>query len=127
MIDEPLVGTLVIASAGAETQAEKMISLRQRTHKGIAFLWTGSRTETAGLAKLKLANIPVFYTPDTLARGLRRRLDYHAWRDRRLSGGFAEAPALSAEQHRAIARLRAAARTTRSESDSKQFLAAWRI
>src|SRR5437867_13420189 len=105
MIDEPLVGTLVIASAGAETQAEKMISLRQRTHKGIAFLWTGSRSETAGLAKLKLANVPVFYTPDTLARGHRRMLDYHAWRDRRLSDGVAEAPALSAELQPAISRL----------------------
>src|SRR2546427_582585 len=127
LLDEPKVGTLVIASAGADTQAEQVISLRQRTHKGIAFLWTGSRSETAGLAKLKLANIPVFYTPDTLARGLRRRLDYHAWRDRRLSDGFAEAPALSAEQHRAIGRLRTAARTTLSESESKQLIAAWGI
>src|SRR3989442_738541 len=118
---------LVIASAGADTQAEQVISLRQRTHKGIAFLWTGSRSETAGLAKLKLANIPMFYTPDTLARGLRCRLDYHAWRDRRLSDGFAEAPALSAGQHRAIARLRAAGRTTLSESESKQLIAAWGI
>src|SRR3989475_4907786 len=127
LLDEPKVGTLVIASAGADTQAEQVISLRQRTHKGIAFLWTGSRSETAGLAKLKLANIPVFYTPDTLARGLRRRLDYHAWRDRRPSDGFAEAPALSAEQHRAIGRLRTAARTTLSESESKQLIAAWGI
>ena len=69
----------------------------------------------------------MFYTPDTLARGLRRRLDYHAWRDRRLSDGFSEAPALSAEQHRAIARLRAAGRTTLSESESKQLIAAWGI
>src|SRR6266852_5118328 len=127
LIDEPQVGTLVIASAGADTQAEQVIGLRQRTGKGIAFLWTGSRGETAGLAKLKHANIPVFYTPDTVARGLRRLLDYHAWRDRRLSDGFAGAPALSAEQHRAIARLRAAGRTTLSESESKQLIAAWGI
>jgi len=127
LLDEPQVGTLVIASAGADTQAEQVITLRQRTRKGIAFLWTGSRSETAGLAMLKLANIPVFYTPDTLARGLRRQLDYHSWRDRRLSDGFAEAPALSAEQHRAIARLRAAGRTTLSESESKQLIAAWGI
>src|SRR5882672_9932446 len=127
LLDEPQVGTLVIASAGADTQAEQVISLRQRTDKGMAFLWTGSRSDTAGLAKLKRANIPVFYTPDTLARGLRRWLDYHAWRDRRLSDGFAEAPALSAGQHRAIARLRAAGRTTLSESESKQLIAAWGI
>jgi acetate---CoA ligase (ADP-forming) len=127
LLDEPEVGTLVIASAGADTQAEQVISLRQRTGKGMAFLWTGSRTDTAGLAKLKRANIPVFYTPDTLAWGLRRLLDYYAWRDRRLSDGFAEAPALSAEQHRAIARLRAAGRTTLSEYESKQLIAAWGV
>src|SRR3989442_3255769 len=127
LLDEPEVGTLVIASAGADTQAEQVISLRQRTGKGMAFLWTGSRSDTAGLAKLKRANIPVFYTPDTLAWGLRRLLDYYAWRDRRVSDGFAEAPALSAEQHRAIARLRAAGRTTLSEYESKQLIAAWGI
>ena len=127
LLDEPEVGTLVIASAGADTQAEQVISLRQRTGKGMAFLWTGSRSDTAGLAKLKRANIPVFYTPDTLAWGLRRLLDYYAWRDRRLSDGFAEAPALSAEQHQAIARLRAAGRTTLSEYESKQLIAAWGV
>src|SRR5437660_1762031 len=51
LLDEPEVGTLVIASAGADTQAEQVISLRQRTDKGMAFLWTGSRSDTAGLAK----------------------------------------------------------------------------
>src|SRR4029453_12417526 len=124
LLDEPQVGTLVVASAGADTQAEQVIGLRGRTRKGIAFLWTGSRTETAGLTKLKLAHIPVFFTPDALARGLRRQLDYHAWRDRRLSDGFAEVPPLSDEQHHAIARLRTAARTTLSESASKQLIAA---
>jgi acetate---CoA ligase (ADP-forming) len=127
LLDEPHVGTLVVASAGADTQAEQVIGLRERTPKGIAFLWTGSRGDTAGLAKLKHANIPVFYTPDTLARGLRRLLDYHAWRDRRLSDGFAEAPAPSAEQHQVIERLRAARRTTLSESDSKQVIGAWGV
>jgi acetate---CoA ligase (ADP-forming) len=127
LIEEPEVGTLVIASAGADTQAEQVIGLRQRTGKGIAFLWTGSRGETAGLARLKHANIPVFYTPDTLARGLRRLLDYHAWRDRRLADGFAEAPALSADQQGAVARLRAGGRTALSESESKQLIEAWGV
>ena len=127
LIDEPQIGTLVIASAGVDAQAEQVISLRQRTEKGIAFLWTGSRGDTAGLAKLKRANIPVFYTPDTLAWGLRRLLDYYAWRDRRLSGGFAEAPAPSAEQRQAIARVRAAGRKTLSEHECKQLIAAWGV
>jgi acyl-CoA synthetase (NDP forming) len=127
LVDEPQVGTLVIASAGADTQAEQVISLRRRTDKGMAFLWTGSRGDTAGLAKLKRANIPVFYTPDTLAWALRRLLDYHAWRDRRLSDGFAVAPAPSAKQRQAIARLHAAGRKTLSEHESKQLLAAWGV
>ena len=72
MINEPQVGTLVVASAGADTQAEQVISLRDRSDKGMVFLWTGSRDAKAGLAKLKSASIPVFYTPDTMARGLRQ-------------------------------------------------------
>ena len=37
LLDEPEVGTLVIASAGADTQAEQVISLRQRTAQGHGF------------------------------------------------------------------------------------------
>src|SRR5919108_559708 len=98
MINEPHVGTMVVASAGADSQAEQVISLRDRSTKGIVFLWTGSRGSTAGLAKLKSANIPVFYAPDTLARGLKNLLDYHAWHERRLADGFGSAPALTAGQ-----------------------------
>jgi acetate---CoA ligase (ADP-forming) len=121
MLNETQVGTLVVASAGADSQAEQVISLRDRSAKGIAFLWTGSLGATAGLAKLKSANIPVFYAPDTLARGLKYRLDYHTWRDRRLADGFGSAPALTAE------RLRGLGRVTLSESESKQLIAAWGI
>src|SRR5256714_994909 len=65
MINEAQVGTMVVASAGADSQAEQVIGLRDRSDKGIVFLWTGSLGATAGLAKLKSANIPVFYAPDT--------------------------------------------------------------
>src|SRR5258707_1384949 len=98
MINEAQVGTMVVASAGADSQAEQVISLRDRSTKGIVFLWTGSRGATAGLAKLKSANIPVFYAPDTMARGLCNRLDYHTWREGRLVDGFGSAPALTVEQ-----------------------------
>src|SRR5207344_1844564 len=83
MINEADIGTMVVASAGADSQAEQVISLRERSPKGIVFLWTGSRDATAGLAKLKSANIPLFYAPDTMAHGLRHLLDYHTWRDGR--------------------------------------------
>jgi acetyltransferase len=127
MINEAQVGTMVVASAGSDSQAEQVISLRDRSAKGIVFLWTGSRSATAGLAKLKNANIPVFYAPDTMARGLRHLLDYHTWCERRLADGFGRAPALTVEQERTVARLRSLGRATLSESESKHLIASWGI
>src|SRR6266571_2774798 len=127
MLNEPQMGTLVIASAGSDTQAEQVISLRNRSDKGMVFLWTGSRGATAGLAKLKSANIPLFYAPDTLARGLRNLLDYHAWRDHRLEDGFGSTPALTTAQEQTVTRLRHLGRVTLSESESKQLIAAWGV
>ena len=98
MIDDPRMGTLVVASAGADAQAQQVISQRDRTDKGVVFLWTGSRDAKAGLAQLKSAQIPIFYTPDKLARGLQSRLAYHTWRERRLADGFATAPSRTAPQ-----------------------------
>jgi acyl-CoA synthetase (NDP forming) len=103
MIGDPRMGTLVVASSGADAQARQVISQRDRTDKGVVFLWTGSRDAKAGLGLLKDARIPVFYTPDTLARGLRSRLAYHTWRERRLADGFATAPSRTAPQDEAIA------------------------
>src|SRR5277367_4121064 len=98
MINDPGMGTLVVASAGADAQAQQVISQRDRTDKGVVFLWTGSRDAKDGLGMLKDALIPVFYTPDTLARGLRSRLAYHTWRERRLADGFASVPSHTAHQ-----------------------------
>src|SRR5262245_14915763 len=125
MIEEPGVGTLVIASAGQGDQVEQIMSLRDRTDKNIAFFWTASREDKGPLAKLKSASIPIFYTPDKLARGLKCLLDYHAWRDHRLTTDGASAPTLTSEQEQTIARLRAHGRTALSESESKQVIAAW--
>jgi len=127
MINEPQMGTLVVASAGSDAQAEQVIGLRDRSDKGIVFLWTGSLGATAGLARLKSANIPLFYAPDTLARGLKNRLDYHAWREHRLEDGFGTAPALTAAQEQTVARLQNLGRATLSESESKQLIAAWGV
>jgi acetyltransferase len=127
MINEAQVGTMVVASAGSDSQAEQVISLRDRSTKGIVFLWTGSRGATAGLAKLKSANIPVFYAPDTMARGLRNLLAYHTWREHHLAAGFGGAPALTTEQERTMADLRSLGRATLSESESKRLIAAWDI
>jgi acetyltransferase len=127
MIDDPRMGTLVVASAGADAQARQVIAQRDRTDKGVVFLWTGSRDARAGLPMLKQARIPVFYTPDKLARGLASRLAYHTWRECRMADGFAAAPPRNAAQDQAIAQALGLGRATLSESESKQLLAAWGV
>ena len=127
MAGDPRMGTLVVASAGGDAQAQQVISQRDRTDKGVVFLWTGSRDAKAGLGLLKNARIPVFYTPDMLARGLRSRLAYHTWRERRLADGFASAPSRTAVQDEAIAQAVGLGRQTLSESESKRLLAAWGV
>src|SRR5271156_2716946 len=84
------------------------------------FLWTGSRDAKSGLAQLKNARIPIFYTPDKLARGLQSRLAYHMWRERRLADGFAAAPPRAAPQDEAIAQALGLGRPTLSEAESKE-------
>ena len=126
MIDDFPMGTLVVASSGADAQAQQVISQRDRTDKGVVFLWTGSRDAKAGLAQLRNARIPIFYTPDTLARGLRSRLAYHTWRER-LADGFATAPPRTAAQDAAVASAVGLGRPTMSESESKRLLAAWGV
>jgi len=91
------------------------------------FLWTGSRDAESGLPQLKSARIPIFYTPDKLARGLQSRLAYHTWRERRLADGFAVAPPRTAAQDSAIARALGLGRPTLSESESKRLLAVWGV
>lgn len=127
IITEPEVGTLVIASAGADSQADQVINLRDRSDKGIVFLWTGSRGATAGLNKLKAAHVPIFYLPANLATGLKHRWDYHTWRAQRLADGFATVPATTAPQQQTLDALRRLGRPTLSESESKTLIAAWGV
>ena len=135
MIDEPEVGTMVVASSGGDGQAEQVIEQRDRAldkgegeRKGVVFLWTGSRSATDGLDKLKSAHIPVFYEPNQLASGLSSFLGYYAWRDLRLKQGFGHAPPISTQQEEAIARLLPSGqRRALSEHESKQLLSAWDV
>jgi acyl-CoA synthetase (NDP forming) len=126
MIEEPEVGTLVIASAGAGTQVDHVLELRERTEKNIAFFFTASRNDKI-LAKLKAAHVPIFYSPEKLATGLRSLIDYHAWRDAYLSDPKAEPAALAPEQQATLEKLRAPGRSALSESESKRLIAAWGI
>ena len=127
LIDEPGVGNLVVASAGADPQAEQVIALRDESDKGVAFLWTGTRGATQGLPKLKAANIPVFYVPDKLAQGLRSLQDYYGWLERRSCQGFGAAPPISQEQQAALQSAVALGRSSLSESESKKLIAAWGV
>lgn len=127
MSEQPQIGTLVVASAGADPQAEQVIAQRDKSDRGLAFLWTGTRSATAGLPKLKAAQIPVFYVPDKLAFGVRALLDYHQWRDRRQAEGFGRAAAMSPQQEQAAAALAARGRVAFSEHESKELIAAWGI
>ncbi|MGE5465703.1 MAG: acetate--CoA ligase family protein [Methanocella sp.] len=125
MIEEPEVGTLVVASAGAGTQVEQVIALRDRTDKNVAFFWTASRYDDKALPALKAANVPLFYSPETLARALKALNDYHAWRDARAASAPlpARTPAQDAVRHR----LSSPAHVTLSEKESKDAIAAWDI
>ena len=127
MIDEPEVGILAVASAGADRQAEQVIAQRDRSGKGVAFMWTGSRGATDGLGKLKAAHIPIFYVPDKLARGVRSLLRYHAWRDQRLADGFGSAPPMNQPQRQIVNRLRDLGHLSLSESESKELIAVWGV
>jgi acetate---CoA ligase (ADP-forming) len=127
MIDDPRMGTLVVASAGGDVQARQVIDQRDQSDKGIVFLWTGSRNAKTGLAQLKDAGIPIFYTPDKLARALQSRLTYHAWREQRIADGFPVAPPRTPAQVAASAQALSLGRSMLSESESKRLLAAWGI
>jgi acyl-CoA synthetase (NDP forming) len=126
MIEEPEVGTLVVASAGAGNQPDQVIALRDRTDKNVAFFFTASRNDKA-LEKLKHANIPIFYSPDKLATGLKNLLDYHAWLAARASGEREETPPITPAQRVALDGLRAAGRSSLSESESKRLIDAWGV
>ena len=64
--------------------------------------------------------------PDKLAAGVRYLNDYHDWRERRLSLGFAEAGEMTAEQAEAVKAL-AAGGGSLSEYDSKALIRAFGV
>ena len=131
MIDQPAVGTLVVASAGSEARAEEAIRLRQESDKNLVYMWTGARADGTALPRLKAAAVPIFYTPSGLARGLQSLLAYHSWHAKRQRLGFASAPPLTSAQEAARAGLRASVTTSDrrvlSEYESKLLLSVWGV
>jgi len=128
MANDPAMGTLVVASSGGDAQAEQVIAQRDRDDKkALAFLWTGSRKEHAGLNMLKKASIPVFYTPNKLATAVRSLLDYHSWLGQRGKAEFPTVPAISPGQQAAAERFADRGGVALSEHDSKGFLSEWGV
>ncbi len=127
MSEQPQIGTLVVASAGSDTQAEQVIAQRDSSERGLAFLWTGTRSATAGLSKLKEARIPIFYVPDKLALGLKTLLGYHQWRNNRKSAGFGTYHKITEEQSKLVDGFKKIEGAAFSESKSKELISAWGI
>jgi acyl-CoA synthetase (NDP forming) len=127
MLEGPEVGMLAIASAGGDAQAQQVIDMRDATDKPLAFLWTGSLTATDGLNKLKAAKIPVFLSPDRLARGLRSKINSQRWRERALKASNEPLQPLSAGQREALQELHNLGRKTLTEYEARRFLAHWQL
>ncbi len=128
MANDPAMGTLVVASSGGDSQATQVIAQRDLAKAmPLAFLWTGSRQETAGLDMLKKASIPVFYTPNRLASGIRSLIDYHDWLGHRGTSGFPETTAINAEQQAAATKLAATSGIALSEHHSKGLIGKWGV
>lgn len=125
MAEDEGIGTLVVASAGADPQATQVIAQRDASGMPVAFLWTGTRGAQSGLPLLRQAGVPVFYVPDKLAAGVRYLNDYHDWRERRLSRGFGQVGEMTGEQSEAAGAL--AGGGALSEYDSKGLIRAFGV
>ena len=128
MITEPGVGSLLVASSAGEDQAKRIIDVRNRHDKLVAFLYTGNELGASnGLELLKDARVPVFHSPQNLASAVRQLHDYYDWRDRRAEAGFAVLPEMSPEQRAALAGLRSSERSALTEHEAKWVLEKWGI
>lgn len=127
MVEGPEVGMLAIASAGGDGQAQQVIAMRDAADKPLAFLWTGSLTATDGLNKLKEAKIPVFLSPDRLARGLRSKINSQRWRERCREAGKVPLPPLTVWQREALQALNGNERRALTEHEARRFLAHWEV
>jgi acyl-CoA synthetase (NDP forming) len=123
----PDTGTLVVASAGKGEHVKKVISVRDGGSHNVAYMWTGRRDQTEGLDDLKKAGIPVFYTSDSLARGLRQLRDYHEWLDGRREHGFADKTEMSLEQEAVANEAQDYGRANLTESEAKELISAWDV
>lgn len=125
--NEGHIDSLVVATAGSDEQAGQIIAERDRSGKLVAVLWTGSVTAEAGLPKLRAAHLPVFMSPEGLARAFRACADYRAWmRDAEADDGMS-LPKLSNVQQEAVVTARRRGKHSLSETESKTLLESWSV
>ena len=128
MINEPEVGTLVVASSASDDQARHVIDVRDRHDKLVTFLYTGNELgASTGLDRLKDAAVPVFHSPENLASALRQFHDYHSWRQSRGGSDSGSVQAITDAQDVLANALRSRDETTLSEYEAKQLLAQWGV
>ena len=128
MIDEPEVGTLVVASSASDEQARHVIDVRDRRDKLVTFLYTGNELgASTGLDRLKDAGVPVFHSPENLASALRKFQDYHAWRESRVRSGFGSARHMSEAQSAFADKLVERSESNLSEYEAKRLIERWGV
>ena len=128
MIDEPEVGTLVVASSASDEQARHVIDVRDRRDKLVTFLYTGNELgASTGLDRLKDAGVPVFHSPENLASALRKFQDYHAWRESRIDSGFGSARHMNDAQSAFADKLVERSEPTLSEYEAKRLIERWGV
>ena len=128
MIDEPEVGTLVVASSASDEQAQHVIDVRDRRDKLVTFLYTGNELgASTGLDRLKDAGVPVFHSPENLASALRKFQDYHAWLESRVRSGFGSARHMSEAQSSFADKLVERSESNLSEYEAKRLIERWGV
>lgn len=128
MIDEPEVGTLVVASSASDEQAQHVIDVRDRRDKLVTFLYTGNELgASTGLDRLKDAGVPVFHSPENLASALRKFHDYHSWREARSGSDFGSARAMTDAQTESASDLKGHSGATLSEYEAKRLIEEWGV
>ncbi|MDP3064455.1 MAG: CoA-binding protein [Chloroflexota bacterium] len=80
MIKDEGFGIIIVGSSGGDSQAQQIIAAASSTTKPVVMLWTGNLGAEDGLKLLKGSQVPVFYLPDKVVRGVRKLVDYHRTR-----------------------------------------------
>ena len=126
MINEPEVGTLVVASSASDAQAQHVIDVRDRHDKLVTFLYTGNELgASTGLDRLKDAEVPVFHSPENLAWAIKKFHDYHEWRASRGDGTFGDAGPMSDAQSTLARSLSERPEMSLSEHEAKRLIEEW--